>query len=185
MMNNKIDGCDYAEERIDELLQNNKDKNILQQASQVDVSLYLPDDILVKVDIASMACGLEVRAPLLDHRIVEFCVNLPVDMKYHNGTGKYLLKELAYELLPEDIMKRPKQGFGVPVSEWLRSELIEFSNHALLEAGEVFYKIFDYSAVEHLLIEHQRGVKDNGTKLWSLICFSYWLNSLSKTPVVN
>ncbi len=92
----------------------------------LDAVAYLPDDILVKTDRASMAHALELRVPILDHRVVEFAASLPTEMKVRGGAGKVILKELLYRYVPQEIVDRPKMGFGVPVAKWLKGELREW-----------------------------------------------------------
>src|SRR5208337_2972439 len=88
-----------------------------------DNRTYLPGDLLVKMDIASMHCGLETRSPLLDHEVIEYCAALPVEFKVRRGVGKYLLKRLAERYFPASFVHRPKMGFGIPLAEWLRGSL--------------------------------------------------------------
>ena len=99
--------------------------SVLSRLMRVDQKTYLPDAMLTKVDRASMAVSLEVRVPLLDHRVVEFTSSLPDSLKYRGGTGKYLLRKLLSRYVPEGLFERPKMGFGVPIEKWFRGELKE------------------------------------------------------------
>src|SRR5437868_7960018 len=101
---------------------------------RADTLLYLPEDLLAKVDIASMANSLEARSPLLDHRLVEFCAALPSSYKLKGRTSKWLLRQLMRDRLPPAILSRPKMGFGVPVGEWLRGELLPLLEDTLLSS---------------------------------------------------
>jgi asparagine synthase (glutamine-hydrolysing) len=148
----------------------------------LDARTYLPDDILVKVDRASMATSLEVRAPFLDHTLVEFIAALPVDYKLHGFTTKYLLKRTAATMLPEAILNRPKKGFGIPVAKWFQGELKStmldvFAPSRLREAG-----LFEVSAVEKLVKDHLDGTRDNRKPLWTLFMFELWREAYLKTP---
>ncbi|MCK6546041.1 asparagine synthase (glutamine-hydrolyzing) [Myxococcota bacterium] len=138
--------------------------------------LYLTADVLVKVDRASMACGLEVRAPLLDTRIVELAAAIPGALKLKGMTTKYLLKRAARGWLPDEIMDRPKKGFGVPIGEWLRGPLRGMA-HDLLSRDRVRREGYlDPETVARLLDEHERGVADHRKPLWTLLAFQLWLD---------
>lgn len=148
----------------------------------LDASTYLPDDILVKVDRASMATSLEVRAPFLDHTLVEFVAGLPSHYKLHGLTTKHLLKRAAADLLPPQILNRPKKGFGIPVARWFQGELRGmmldvFAPARLREAG-----LFEVSAVQKLVKEHLDGTRDHRKPLWTLFMFELWREAYMKAP---
>lgn len=138
-----------------------------------DLKTYLPGDILVKVDRMSMAHSLEVRAPLLDYRVVEFAASLPSRLKIHRGSKKYLLKRAFSAQLPPGIVNRHKHGFTVPLARWFRQDLRELAQRHLLEQRELA-EFFDPGEVGRLWQEHQHGRADHGTLLWSLLSFSLW-----------
>lgn len=138
----------------------------------VDLKTYLPDDILVKVDRMSMANSLEVRAPLLDYRIIEFAASLPSSMKIHGSTKKYLLKQAFNKVLPPAIIHRRKHGFTVPLGEWFRQDLREMAQEHLL--GQDLAEFFNPAYLQRLWSEHQEKREDHGTLLWSLLSFSLW-----------
>jgi asparagine synthase (glutamine-hydrolysing) len=135
---------------------------------------YLPDDILAKVDRASMACGLEVRAPFLDARLVDSIQNLPASFKYGQGVTKRLLKRAASKRLPSTILDRPKKGFGIPVAKWLRGPLAPLMNALLAPDRLKTQGLFHAEAVRERIAEHQAGVRDHRKPLWTLLMFQLW-----------
>ena len=143
-------------------------------ALHLNLKLYLQDCILVKVDRASMATSLEVRSPFLDRDVVDFVVPLPLRMKLRGGQGKVLLKALAARYLPAAIVHRRKQGFTVPVGEWLRGPLRPLLGDALAPARLTRQGLFDGRAVEALIAEHERGRRNRWKELWALLVFQLW-----------
>jgi len=143
----------------------------------VDVMSYLPEDLMVKTDIASMACSLEVRSPFVDHKMMEFAASLPADMKIFKGTLKYFLKKAAEDLLPKEIIYRQKRGFGIPAAKWLRQDLKEMTIDLLLDkkAGERGF--FKKKAIETLVKEHMSGRADHCYRIWNLLCLELWFRS--------
>lgn len=135
---------------------------------------YLADDILVKVDRASMACSLEVRAPFLDHRVVEFACTLPRALRLRGFTTKYLLKRLMADRLPAGVTGRRKQGFAVPVGRWLRGELKDLATDLLSAETLRRQGIFQPKTVQRLLTDHIAGRADYRKELWTLMCFQLW-----------
>jgi len=135
---------------------------------------YLLEDILVKVDRASMFTSLEVRAPFLDYHVVEFLSSLPKNYKINGFVTKYILKELMRHKLPDNIIARPKKGFGIPLSSWLRNELKQLCNELLSEQALAKHNLFNYSFVKQLKDEHF-AIKQNHRKLlWTLMIFQLW-----------
>jgi asparagine synthase (glutamine-hydrolysing) len=144
-------------------------------ATLTDLVTYLPSDLMVKVDIASMAHGLECRQPLLDHRLVEFAAGLPIELKLRRGTSKYLLRQAFNDLLPPSVRKRGKRGFGLPVSAWFRGPLREIASELLTGATALRRGYFRPDAVRRLLDEHNSGAFDHGYRLWTLLVLEMWL----------
>jgi asparagine synthase (glutamine-hydrolysing) len=139
-----------------------------------DIDLYLPDDILTKVDRMSMAVSLEVRVPLLDHRVAEFAGTLSPSMRLRRKTGKYLLKKLLERYLPPAMVHRPKQGFGVPLGRWFRQELREELLDTLTPDRIRSVGIFRPDAVTFLVRQHLSGQRDQSSLLWRLFVFHLW-----------
>ena len=139
-----------------------------------DTVTYLPDGILVKVDRASMSVGLEVRSPLLDHRLIEFAWRLPADYKLRGTQGKWLLRQLFERHLPASLADRPKQGFSVPISDWLRGPLRDWAE-ALIEPGRLSREGFlDPDYVQQKWREHRDGTRNWGPFLWCILMFQAW-----------
>ncbi len=139
----------------------------------LDIQTYLTDDILTKVDIASMAHSLEVRCPLVDQEVMTFAASLPGEMKLRGLETKRILREVAKPLLPETILARRKQGFGLPVDRWMREELEPLSRDVLLDQTARNRGVFDPTAVETLLQRHQRG-EPRGDQIWALMILELW-----------
>ena len=145
-----------------------------QVAMAVDVALYLPDDLLVKADIAAMAHGLEARSPLLDHEVMEFAARLPIEFKIRHGQGKYLLRKLAEPLLPPGVLNRPKAGFAVPLDRWLRTDLAPVLRDVLLSRRSVERGILDVRSVRTLLDEHFASRRSHAHRVWALLMLEFW-----------
>jgi asparagine synthase (glutamine-hydrolysing) len=139
-----------------------------------DIELYLPDDILTKVDRMSMAASLEVRVPLLDHRVAEFAGTLSPAMRLRGRTGKYLLKKVLERYVPPAMVHRPKQGFGVPLGHWFRHELREELLDTLAPDRVRSAGIFRPEAVSFLVHQHLSGQRDQSSLLWRLFVFHLW-----------
>ena len=140
----------------------------------VDVNTYLPEDLLVKVDIATMAYGLEARSPFLDHEVMEFCASLPSWMKLRGREKKHILKLAIRDHLPQEIIGRPKMGFGVPIDHWFRKELKDFAYDHLLSSQAVQRGYFRRKAVQQLLDEHVNRIRAWPYQLWNLLLLELW-----------
>lgn len=154
----------------------------LTAVTYVDLVTYLPDDLLVKVDIASMAHSLECRSPFLDHRVVELAARMPIGMKLRGFESKYLLKKTFADCLPREILRRPKMGFGVPIAHWFRNELRGFLEDTLLGKSAAERGYFRPQAVRRLIEEHVDRVFDHGYRLWSLLWFELWCQMFLDNP---
>jgi asparagine synthase (glutamine-hydrolysing) len=142
--------------------------------SRHDLTHYLPDCLMVKVDVASMANSLEVRCPLLDQHVIEFAAGLPDGWKRQAGTGKVILRSLARKRLPAEVVGKRKTGFSIPQGAWLQKELREFTRSILLDDEARNRGLFRHDFVERLLREHGAGKRDWSNRLWSLLCFELW-----------
>ena len=147
---------------------------LLSRLMRVDQQTYLPDAMLTKVDRASMATSLEVRVPLLDHRVVEFTASLPDSFKYRNGSGKYLLRKLLTRYLPPPLFERPKMGFGVPIDRWFRKELKSLLTDYLSPGHLKREGLFDPRLVQEKVEEHLSGKANHQYRLWCLLMWEMW-----------
>lgn len=149
--------------------------NSVDAVLSVDVHTYLPDDLLVKVDVASMAHGLEARSPLLDHVLLEFAAALPVSMKLRGKRGKQLLRHVARDLVPGEILDAPKRGFGVPIDQWFRADLSELARDTIGHCSSAACDYVQSALGRRLLDEHQSGRFAHGQRLWALLVLDTWL----------
>ena len=137
-----------------------------------DNRTYLPGDLLVKMDIASMHCGLETRSPLLDHEVIEFCAALPVAYKVNNRVGKYLLKKLTERYFPHDFVHRRKMGFGIPVADWLRGPLRPLLEDTLRSSKTM--APLNQMIIKKTLDQFLHQGVDHSPKLWALLMYGLW-----------
>ncbi len=145
----------------------------LNQMLYVDAKVWLPDDLLIKADKMTMANGLELRVPFLDHKLVEFAAALPDDRKL-NGTGKAILRQAMRGVLPVPIIDRPKKGFPIPIASWLRGPLRQFTHDHLLARHSACSSYFECGAVAQVVGEHERSRVDRSEEIWTLLVFELW-----------
>lgn len=146
----------------------------------IDYQTYLVDDILQKVDRATMTHSLEGREPLLDHRLIEWAASMPMQYKYHEGTKKYILREIAHRYLPKELMERPKMGFGIPVVEWLSNDLKPLVDELFTTTYLEKQNIFNVNEIQRLLHAFNNGKKERAEKIWFLFMFQMWYNEWMK-----
>ncbi|MCA9458082.1 MAG: hypothetical protein KC587_15560, partial [Nitrospira sp.] len=148
--------------------------NCTDWAFEADVELYLVDDLLVKMDRATMAHSLEARSPFLDHQLMEFAASLPTHFKLSGSETKVILKAAMRGLIRDNLLDRPKMGFSVPLSSWFRNELREMAGDLLLSQEARGRGYFRPHAVENLLESHWKGQADHSAKLWDLLVLELW-----------
>ncbi|MFN2514118.1 MAG: asparagine synthetase B, partial [Pyrinomonadaceae bacterium] len=147
---------------------------IVDAALQADIMTYLPNDLLVKVDIATMAVSLEARSPFLDHHVIEFAASLPENLKLRGLTTKYLLKRVLRQLLPAENLNRRKMGFGVPIGDWFRGKMQPFLRETLLSEKALNRGLFRPPEVRRLVEQHTRSERDYAPQLWTLLMLELW-----------
>jgi len=165
---------DYAKSFLEPWFVHANGSGIVDAALLTDIMTYLPNDLLVKVDIATMAVSLEARSPFLDHHLIEFAASLPEHLKLRRLTTKYLLKKVLRKLLPSENIDRPKMGFGVPIGHWFRGEMQPFLREVVLSEKALQRGYFKPEAVKQLIELHARGERDYSHQLWTLLMLELW-----------
>jgi len=146
----------------------------LSQLLYVDLKTWLANDMLVKVDRMSMANGLEIRCPLLDHRLIEFAATVPSELKYRGRTSKYLLKRHLEGRVPSSVIHRPKQGFEIPLARWLRRDLRDLANDVLFSERALGRGHIRPARLRQIWERHQRGIRDHSAQIWAVLMFEMW-----------
>ena len=152
--------------------------DVEQRMMYLDAMTYLPNDILVKVDRAAMGSSLETRAPFLDHRVVEFAWRLPLNMKLRNSQGKWALRQILGKYVPRELIERPKQGFSIPLGEWLRGPLRGWAEELISEERLLQGGYFNPEPIRSRWIEHSSGLRNWENSLWAVLMFQSWLESV-------
>jgi asparagine synthase (glutamine-hydrolysing) len=155
----------------DQILESHQPAHLLDRMMLADQTTYLPDDLLAKVDRASMAASLEVRAPLLDHRVAEFSWRLPRALKLRGTIGKWILRQVLYRRVPRELVDRPKMGFSVPIDRWLRGPLRNWAEDLLPPASD---DLLDGTAIRRAWNDLQAGRRHSGTSVWAVVMFQAW-----------
>jgi asparagine synthase (glutamine-hydrolysing) len=148
-----------------------------------DTLSYLPDDLLVKVDLATMAQGLEARSPLLDPEVLELAASIPASIKFRDGTLKWLLKEAFRDEIPAPLLHRPKQGFSIPVHEWFRGPLRALVHDLLLAPGARIHAYLRPDSIASIVEDHLRRGEERGHVLWALLMLELWHREVIEAPV--
>ena len=163
-----------------------RSRDALDRSMYLDLKTYLVDDVLTKVDRMSMAVSLEVRVPLLDHRLLEFAATVPSSLKLKAGTSKYLLRRLLHRRVPSSILERGKRGFAAPIGEWLRGPLSDMASSLLLDSRFATRGLFRPKEVERLWTDHRTGRADHPHRLWQLLMLELWFREcVDETPAVK
>jgi asparagine synthase (glutamine-hydrolysing) len=167
---NQIDPLGFLIEKFKE----SRTENLLEQLLYADMNSYLPEDLLVKMDIATMANSLEARVPFLDHKLIELVAKIPSQLKLRGTKAKFILKATFKNFLPDDIFKRKKMGFGVPVSGWFRNELKNYIHEILLDPKTLSRGYFKKEGIERLLNDHISLRYDHSVRIWALLFLEIW-----------
>jgi len=171
----------HARDLLDPWFAKANGTGIVDASLQADILTYLPNDLLVKVDIATMAVSLEARSPFLDHNVIEFAASLPENFKLRGLTTKYILKRVLKQLLPAENLNRRKMGFGVPIGQWFRGEMQPFLRETLLSERALQRGYFNPDAVKRLVDLHTRSERDYAHQLWTLMMLELWLQRFIDT----
>ena len=167
---------------LDRLLDSKPEADQLDRMIYQELKLRLAELLLMRVDKMTMATSVEARVPYLDHKLVEFAVAIPSHLKYHHGETKYILKRALKGVIPDRVLDRQKQGFGVPINEWMLDRLGGFVENALFGSALRRRELFDYSFVKRLLNEHRSGRTNYAFFLWSLLNLSLWYDQWIDGP---
>ncbi|MEO6683134.1 MAG: asparagine synthase (glutamine-hydrolyzing) [Ginsengibacter sp.] len=168
-------GKKNAEDFKTKILNKNIDYDYITNLQYLDIQTYMVDNILTKVDRASMMNSLEVRVPFLDHKFAELSFKIPLKMKFKMNVKKHILKKAMKNYLPEKILHQPKKGFGVPLSSWINGNLKEYVHDTLLSSRSLLSDHLDRKFIKEVVVNHQKGQRDFQSKIWSLLVYEEWL----------
>jgi asparagine synthase (glutamine-hydrolysing) len=161
---------------LQKVFENANADNVMDRAYYTDINAYLPECVLVKMDVASMANSLEARSPFLDHKVMEFSASLPSSWKVHGLTTKYILKKAFKDFLPGPIVNRCKMGFGIPLGKWFRDEWKDIFRGIVLSEKALQRGYFNKATLENIYNDHVEGKKDYGYRMWVLLMLELWHN---------
>ncbi len=184
-MREKVGAASAGEDAIGRRWRASTAPDALGRMLSTDVGLFLPDDLLTKIDIATMAHSLEARSPLLDHELMEFAAALPSRLKVRGGEKKIALRDAFRGTLPDEILDAPKQGFVVPMAEWLRGDLKELSYDVLLDSTARGRGYFEADSVRTLLDRHTSGAEDRSGAIWALLVLELWHREIGAAPAAT
>jgi asparagine synthase (glutamine-hydrolysing) len=174
----RTDFSNYVDHEVSGFFRNILDKmegsSDLQKMLYADMKTWLPDDLLIKADKMTMAASIELRVPFLDHKVVEFAASLPDTLKLHGRQGKYLLKQIMKDILPDKIIRRKKMGFPVPISKWFGGSIYEKTREILLDNKTFSRGYFDPEYIMKILDRHKNGAEDSGRRIFSLLALELW-----------
>lgn len=180
--NNNLSSYSVVRADLDRLLASKPDADQLDRMIYQELKLRLAELLLMRVDKMTMATSVEARVPFLDHKLVEFAMSIPSQLKYHEGETKYILKRALKGIIPDRVLQRPKRGFGVPINEWMLDKLGGFVENAIFNSALRRRELFDYSFVRRLLNEHRSGRTNYAFFLWSLLNLSLWYDQWIDSP---
>jgi asparagine synthase (glutamine-hydrolysing) len=169
-------GSENSYEIVNECFKNFEGKDLKDAGLKFDLLYFLPDQLLAKVDIASMAVSLEARSPLLDYKMIDLAASIPFNLKVKNGVSKYILKKAFEKIVPKENLYRPKVGFGIPLNKWFSGTLNSYAKKILLAPNAQIKEMFDIEHVKEIIGDNNRS-DDFGPRLWSLMCLELWLKS--------
>jgi asparagine synthase (glutamine-hydrolysing) len=178
-------GLPAAEALIADAFAATSGASVVDRMLEVDVSTYLVDDLIAKVDIATMAHALEARSPFLDHELMQLAASIPAGLKVRGREKKWILREAMRGWLPDEILDRPKQGFSVPLSAWLRGDLQTWAREILLDPSTLERGYFEPTAVRRLLDRHVEGTDGDAKRIWSLLMLELWHREFIAAPATS
>ncbi len=174
---------DKGESVKKKILQSSSTPDFISRMQEIDMRTWLADDILTKVDRASMINSLEVRVPILDHEFAELTFTIPSKLKLHKNTGKYIFKKAMQPYLPTEIVHQPKKGFGVPLKKWFKKDLKDYLLQNIHSKSSPLNQYFNPLYIEKLVRDHEKGMRDLNHKIWTLVFLNEWLNQQAQLSV--